>query len=147
MREPVDARIVDNRGRTRRAKGSRPPERAARVHPDASRPTRRIPFEQLRALVISSIAPEGGPEGEIEGETQHEPVYEVEDEVLYDPEGEAVYRPPDEPEDEAMYEPGSEPYEPEDEPAHEFEAQPTPHRPGLPRVSTLDQLIAALRRE
>ena len=67
-------------------------------HPHATRPTRRIPFEQLRTLVVSLIEPERAP-----------------------------------------------PPGPDDDPATEFDTQATTCRPG-PRTSTLDQLIAFLRR-
>jgi hypothetical protein len=68
-------------------------------HPHAARETRRIPFEQLRQLVVSLIEPEPAPP------------------------------------------PGS-----DDDPVAEFDTQATTCRPG-PRTSTLDQLIAFLRRQ
>jgi hypothetical protein len=70
-------------------------------HPDAGNPTRRMPFEQLRALVLSLV----------ESDAQRA-----------DPEP-----------------------EPDDDPVAEFETQPTVCLPQA-RVSTLDQLIAALPR-
>jgi hypothetical protein len=47
--------------RAKRVEGSWPPPRVPQPHPDAARPTRRMPFEQLRALVISLIEPEPEP--------------------------------------------------------------------------------------
>ncbi len=51
-------------GRAKRVEGSWPPARAPLPHPDAGRATRRMPFEQLRALVISLIEPEPDPDGD-----------------------------------------------------------------------------------
>jgi hypothetical protein len=42
-------------GRFRSAEGSRPAIRPTRPHPDADRATKRMPYHQLRALVLSSI--------------------------------------------------------------------------------------------
>jgi len=92
LREAVDALSVTKHPRASRVEGSRPPTRTPQPHPDAGRTTRRMPFEQLRALVVELL-------------------------------------------------------EPDDEAVDEFDTQPTTHRPsqpGLPRVSTLDQLIASL---
>lgn len=54
----VDPRIVFSRyGRARKIEGSQGPplERPVAPHPDARRPTQRIPFAQLRALVVRSL--------------------------------------------------------------------------------------------
>jgi hypothetical protein len=59
---------VTRKIRARRVEGSWPP-RPPQPHPDAARTTRRLPFEQLRALVISLIEPEpDDPVGELDGQ-------------------------------------------------------------------------------
>jgi hypothetical protein len=50
--------IVNRYGRARRVEGSYQPGRIPQSHPDANRPTRRMPYEQLRELVVSLIEPD-----------------------------------------------------------------------------------------
>jgi hypothetical protein len=40
--------------------------RPAQPHPDADRDTRRMPFQQLRALVVSLIEPDADPDAEVD---------------------------------------------------------------------------------
>jgi hypothetical protein len=46
---------VNRYGRARRVESTGAPDRTPHPHPDAERPTRKMPFEQLRTLVISLI--------------------------------------------------------------------------------------------
>jgi hypothetical protein len=63
-------------GRARRAEGSQAqvPTRAPVTHPDAARATRRMPYEQLRQLVVMLIEPDepdpedGDPASEFESQ-------------------------------------------------------------------------------
>lgn len=62
---------VNKHPRARRAEGSRPPPRTPLPHPDADRATRRMPFEQLRALVVSLLEPDDDAVSEFEAEPTH----------------------------------------------------------------------------
>ena len=82
-------------------------------HPDENRQTVRMPFAQLRELVIALIDPPAPlgvvPEGSLDLDAL---AFEDEDDI---------------------------------DAEREFESQPTTYALNRPRVSTLDQLIAALR--
>lgn len=65
------AQVVNRFGRAKRISGSQAAalDRAPLPHPDAARPTRRMPFDQLRALVTAVIEAEdedGDPVAEFE---------------------------------------------------------------------------------
>jgi hypothetical protein len=63
---------VTRYGRARKVEGSVVQTRPPQPHPDAGRDTRRMPFEQLRSLVVSLISTESGDDGDpvAEFETQ-----------------------------------------------------------------------------
>lgn len=64
-------------GRSRSAEGSRPVRRPTWPHPDADRATKRMPYQQLRALVLSSIDPTDNP-AENPTEIEDDPTNEFE---------------------------------------------------------------------
>ena len=64
---------MPSNGRFRSAEGSRPAIRPSWPHPDADRATKRMPYHQLRALVLSSIDPT-----EIPMELEDDPTNEFE---------------------------------------------------------------------
>jgi hypothetical protein len=96
----------------------------ARPHPDAERATRRMPFEQLRALVVSLV--------------------EAEPDAAPGAAAAPAPRPP-RPATGSASGPAPRPPPSITEAVAEFETKPTICLPG-PRTSTLDQLVAALRR-
>ncbi|MEO7730164.1 MAG: hypothetical protein ABIY55_04270 [Kofleriaceae bacterium] len=109
IRTAADSLVVNRFGRARRVEESqaRAFERPPSIHPDASRPTRRMPFDQLRTLVIAVI--------------------EDRDEARAGARDRA----------------GTE----DDDPAAEFETQPTTYRPTRrARATTLDDVIESLLR-
>jgi hypothetical protein len=64
---------VNKHPRARRAEGSRPPTRPPQPHPDEGRPTRRMPFEQLRALVVSLLEPDSDADAAADNEFDTQP--------------------------------------------------------------------------
>lgn len=65
----ADDQVVKRFDRARKVAGSHAPERSPLPHPDAGRTTRRMPFDELRALVVAVIEAEdedGDPVAEFE---------------------------------------------------------------------------------
>lgn len=107
---------MPSNGRSRSPRGSRPASRPTWPHPDADRLTKRMPYHQLRALVLSSIPSIEALEA-IESLDEIEAIEEIEElepnEII------------------------------EEDPTNEFDSQPTVCV-RVSRVSTLDELIASL---
>jgi hypothetical protein len=70
----ADVHLVNKFGRARLAHGSRGPARSPLPHPDAARTTRRMPFHQLRSLVLALVEAEDDAVSEFESmPTTHRP--------------------------------------------------------------------------